>query len=168
MGLIWLPAPAPMWDACLALERNIVKGVDGYKTKVLKTWKGENTWLNQVCFVLLLRDLEVLNQNEIPSPLLPQKKMQLTVILRPAPTGTCCVKCHRAPGAHLRNRAQISKYWAGNGWGCPPTSSQIRKSPLSLGFIVGKAVKSSLPHLQDLSVPAVPNSWEKPGFFSLP
>lgn len=46
--------------------------------------------------------------------------------------------------------------------------SQIRKSPLSLDFIVGEAVKIFLPHLQGFLLPAVPNSWEKPGVFSLP
>lgn len=51
--------------------------------------------------------------------------------------------------------------------GSPPFSA-THKSPLSLGFIVGKAVKIFLPHLQDFLVPAVPNSWEKPGVFSLP
>lgn len=86
--------------------------------------------------------------------------------LHPAPTDTCSAKCQRAPGAHLRNRGQISIYWTWNGWGCPPTLSQICKSPLSLDFIVDEAVKSLLPHLQDFSVPAVPNSWEKPGFLA--
>lgn len=86
--------------------------------------------------------------------------------LHPPPTETCSAKCQRAPGAHLRNRGRISMYWTQNGWGCPPTLSQIRKSPLSLDFIVDKAVKSFLPHLQDFSVPAVPNSWEKPGFLA--
>ena len=33
---------------------------------------------------------------------------------------------------------------------------------------MGKAVKIFLPHLQDCLVPAVLNSWEKPGIFSLP
>lgn len=90
----------------------------------------------------------------------------MSLHLHPAPIGTCSAKCQRAPGAHLRNRGQISISWTRNGWGCPPTLSQIHKSPLSLDFIVDKAVKSFLPHLQDFSVPAVPNSWEKPGFLA--
>lgn len=86
--------------------------------------------------------------------------------LHPAPTGTFSAKCQRAPGAHLRNRSQVSIYWTQNGWGYPPTLSHIRKSPLWLDFIVDEVVKSFLPHLQDFSVPAVPNSWEKPGFLA--
>lgn len=48
----------------------------GTKLRLLKTWKGENTWLNQVFFVLLLRDLEALKQNNTPS-LLPPRKCSL-------------------------------------------------------------------------------------------
>lgn len=40
-------------------------------------------------------------------------------------------------------------------------SSRIRKSPLSLDFVVGKAVKNFLPHVQDFLVPAVSNSCAK-------
>lgn len=137
----------------------------GTKLGYQKHGNGENTWLNQVFFVLLLRDLEAFKQNNNPSPLSPPK-VQFTMSLHPAPTGTCSAKCQRAPGAHLRYRGWISIYWTQNGWECPPTLSQIRKSPLSLDFIVDKAVKSFLPHLQDFSVPAVPNSWEKPGFLA--
>lgn len=91
--------------------------------------------------------------------------------LHPAPTDTRSAKCQQAPGAHLRKRGHISIYWSQNGWlgVCvfpPPPLSQIHKSPLSLDFIVGEAVKNFLPHLQDFLVAAVPNSWEKPGGFS--
>lgn len=76
-----------------------------------------------------------------PLPLCPPKKVQFAVSLHPAPTGPCSAECQRAPGAHLRNRAQISKYWTGNGWGCPPTLSQIRKISSFTRFYCGQSCK---------------------------
>lgn len=38
MGLIWLPAPTPMWDAC-SFGKEYSERVDGYKIRVPKTWK---------------------------------------------------------------------------------------------------------------------------------